>query len=72
MSRAWSPDVRLLPKKIQKDDYEQLVDEVAGFIYDSFCQLQKIKSKLVSSTRIEPLLTTTHGNLLPDRTGSDG
>ena len=46
MRKKWNPQVLAIPHGINITDLKLNIEEMANYIYDLFCQLQKKKSNL--------------------------
>ncbi len=63
MKKSWdAKKVEIIPMRISAENYDQLLDETAEFVYRYFCQLLEIK--------LEASVTNTEISV--DRTGTDG
>ena len=53
MKKKWNPQVLATPHGVSLNDLKLNIEEMAGFIYDLFCRLQKKKSNLGLSKNTE-------------------
>lgn len=67
MRKKWNPEVVIRKFRIDSEDYQFLLENLASLIYDAFCQLTPEPKCVPIESK-----TSTQINYDLERTGSDG